>query len=63
MIETDGLNLQNPFRLRLLSHMKCFSEQITSLKQIDMTNKSDNVENSWLKFQLNLQAIRNCFRI
>lgn len=25
MIETEGFDLQHPFRLRLLSHLKCFS--------------------------------------
>jgi hypothetical protein len=45
LLENEGLQAQNPFRLRLLSHLKCFAEQKSIEIQVDNSIRSsiDNV--------------------
>jgi hypothetical protein len=42
LLENEGLQAQNPFRLRLLSHLKCFAEQKSI--EIQATSIGSNIE-------------------
>ena len=59
LLESEGLQAQNPFRLRLLSHLKCFAEQKSiEIQATSIGSTIDNVKahSSRLK-QKNLENV------
>ena len=62
LLEIEGFHAQNPFRLRLLSHLKCFAEQ----KSIEMRASQSNIQNEqihWLngRFKIDSQYFKKYF--
>ena len=61
-LEIEGLQVPSPFRLRLLSHLKCFAEQ----KSIEMSvNRAFGYQDpSFLlkgQFKIDFQVLKNIF--
>ena len=60
MLETEGFNVQNPFRMRLLSHLKCFAEQRT-IETRTAATLITQLEMNPYSLQFDSQASKNCF--
>ncbi len=61
-LEIEGIQVQSPFRLRLLSHLKCFSEQKSTEMRV---NQAFSFHDPCLllqgQFKINFQVLKNIF--